>query len=139
MEKSTEIKKPKPLKKRCAFLDIKYLLGHEIAQEKIAVNVEDQKKTIENLANAFDILKKSLKPMIDQHMETANLMETQQAAFVSNLEDHEDDLDGLVETVEKLSKMTNVLFYLVCGLGALTLIFFAAIIYSRCSNDRQFH
>ena len=63
---------------------------------------------------------------------------TQQAAFVSNLEDHENDMDGLVETVEKLTQMTNVLFYLVCGLGAVTLMFFAAMIYSRCSNDRQF-
>ena len=60
----------------------------------------------------------------------------QQAAFVSNLEDHEDDLDDLVKTVEKLTKMTNVLFYLVCGLGAVTLMFFAVFIYTRCSNTR---
>ena len=120
-------------------IDIKYLLGHEIAQEKLASNVEDQKKTIEKLADAFDTLKKSLKPMIDQHMEAANMTMTQQAAFVDNLEDHENDLDDLVKTVEKLTQMTNVLFYLVCGLGAVTLMFFAALIYTRCSNNPQFH
>ena len=59
-----------------------------------------------------------------------------QAAFVSNLEEHEDDLDDLVKTVEKLTKMTNVLFYLVCGSGAVTLMFFAVFIYTRCSNTR---
>ena len=64
------------------------------------------------------------------------ILPKKQAAFVSNLEEHEDDLDGLVKTVEKLTKMTNVLFYLVCGLGAVTLMFFAVFIYTRCSNTR---
>ena len=49
------------------------------------------------------------------------------------------ELSGLVETVEKLMQMKNVLFYLVCGLSAVTLMLFAAMIYSRCSRQPQFH
>ena len=103
------------------------------------MNVEEQKKTIKNLAEAFDILKKLIKPMINQHMEAAKMTMTQQETFVNNLENHENELGGLVETVEKLTQMTNVLFYLVCGLGAITLMFFAAMIYSRCSRQPQIH
>ena len=55
---------------------------------------------------------------------------------MSYVEDNENDLDGLVKTVEKLTKMNNVLFYLVCGLGAITLMFFAVFIYTRCSERR---
>jgi len=110
--------------------------GLKDAQDNFATNLEDQKKTVENLVVTVNTLANSLKPMINQHMEAANMTMTQQAAFVSNLEDHEDDLDDLVKTVEKLTKMTNVLFYLVCGLGAVTLMFFAVFIYTRCSNTR---
>jgi len=110
--------------------------GLKDAQDNLATNLEDQKKTVGNLVATVNTLANSLKPMINQHMEAANMTMTQQAAFVSNLEDHEDDLDDLVKTVEKLTKMTNVLFYLVCGLGAVTLMFFAVFIYTRCSNTR---
>lgn len=110
--------------------------GLKDAQDNLATNLEDQKKTVGNLVATVNTLANSLKPMINQHMEAANMTMTQQAAFVSNLEEHEDDLDDLVKTVEKLTKMTNVLFYLVCGLGAVTLMFFAVFIYTRCSNTR---
>jgi len=110
--------------------------GLKDAQDNLATNLDDQKKTVGNLVATVNTLANSLKPMINQHMEAANMTMTQQAAFVSNLEEHEDDLDNLVKTVEKLTKMTNVLFYLVCGLGAVTLMFFAVFIYTRCSNTR---
>ena len=77
--------------------------------------------------------------MIDQHMENSNMAQTQQAALVSNLEKRGKDLNGLVKTVEKLNQMNNVLLSLICGLGAITLVFFAVFIYTRCSNRRQFH
>ena len=94
---------------------------------------------MKNLIKAYDTLKKSLKPMIDQHMETSNMAQIQQAALVSNLEKRGKDLNGLVKTVEKLNQMNNVLLSLVCGLAAVTLVFFAVFIYTRCSNRRQFH
>jgi len=110
--------------------------GLKDAQDILATHLMDQKKTVDNLVDTVNTLSISLKPLINQHLEAANMTMTQQAAFVSYVEENENDLDGLVKTVEKLTKMNNVLFYLVCGLGAITLMFFAVFIYTRCSERR---
>ena len=107
------------------------------AQENLAGNLEDEKETIANLVVVVHKLEATMKPIIDKHLEAENMTMTQQAAFVNNLEDHENDLDELVATVDKLTQMTNVLFYLVCGLVALILMFFAVFVYTRCSKTPQ--
>ena len=106
----------------------------QLAQENIAGNLEDEKDTIANLVVVVNKLEATMKPIIDKHLEAENMTMTQQAAFVDNLKDQGHDLDELVATVDKLTQMTNVLFYLVCGLVVLILMFFAVFVFTRCSK-----
>ena len=52
------------------------------AQDNLATNLEDQKKTVGNLVATVNTLANSLKPMINQHMEAANMTMTQQVIWV---------------------------------------------------------
>ena len=52
------------------------------AQDNLATNLDDQKKTVGNLVATVNTLANSLKPMINQHMEAANMTMTQQVIWV---------------------------------------------------------
>ena len=59
-----------------------YELFVKTAQDDLATNLEDQKKTVGNLVATVNTLANSLKPMINQHMEAANMTMTQQVIWV---------------------------------------------------------